>query len=170
VGAGRRRQIMRTVSGLLKSFVVVLALVVLCAVVFPDPATAARTRTVSTKLTGKEQVPPVFTKGHGNIEIKLDPSMNTICFELKVRDLSSPPTEMHIHQGLPGTDGPRRAQLVPVMEGKSEGCALTEPNRTENLIRVISKHPERFYVAVHTGEFPEGELRGQLEKGPLSAK
>ena len=161
---------MRIVSGSLKSFVVVLALVVLCAVVFLDPATAARTSTVSTKLNGKEQVPPVFTKGRGKIEIKLDPTMKTICFELTTRDLSSPITEVHIHQGLPGTDGPRRAQLVPVKEGKSEGCALTEPNRTENLIRVISKHPERFYVAVHTVEFPEGELRGQLERGPLPAK
>lgn len=160
----------RIVSRSLRNFVVVFALAVLCAVVFAVPATAARSGTVSTKLTGKEVVPPVSTKGHGNIEIKLDPTMNTICFELKVRDLSSPPTEAHIHQGLPGTDGPRRAQLVPVKEGRSEGCALTEPNRTENLIRVISKHPERFYVAVHTGEFPEGEVRGQLERGPLPTK
>lgn len=149
---------------------VVFALAVLCAMVFTVPATAASSKIVSTKLTGKEVVPPVYTKGRGKIEIKLDPSMETICFELTTRDLSSPITEVHIHQGLPGTDGPRRAQLVPVMEGKSEGCALTEPNRTENLIRVISKHPERFYVAVHTVEFPEGEVRGQLERGPLPAK
>ncbi len=160
----------RIVSGPLRIFVVVLALAVLCAMVFAGPVTAARNATVSTKLTGKEVVPPVFTKGHGKIEIKLNPDEETICFELRVIDLSSPPTEMHIHQGLPGTDGPRRAEGVPVMEGKSEGCFLTEPNRTENLIRVISKHPERFYVAIHTVEFPEGEVRGQLERGPLPAK
>jgi hypothetical protein len=60
--------------------------------------------------------------------------------------------------------------VKPVEDGKSEGCALTEPNRTENLIMAISRHPERFYVALHTAEFPEGELRGQLERGKLTAR
>ena len=153
---------MRIVSAGLKSFIVVLALVVLCAV----PATAARSSgTVSTKLTGKENVPPISTKGRGAAEIKLNPREMTICYELRVRDLSSPPVAAHIHKGPPGKDGPIVVHFRPPVTGKSSDCVPAK----RNLIQSISRHPHSYYVLVHTMEFPDGEVRGQLERGPLPA-
>ena len=160
---------MRIVSGSLRTFVVVLAMAVLCAVVFAVPATAARSGTVSTKLTGKEEVPPIFTKGRGSAEIELKPDEMMICYKLKVSNIQSPTREAHIHKGPLGTNGPRVLNLRPPpgTDGKSSECI---PEVRRNLMVAILKHPHRYYVNIHTVEFPEGEVRGQLERGPLSAK
>jgi CHRD domain len=157
------------VSRPLRRFVVVLALAVLCAVVFAVPASAARSGTVSTKLTGKEEVPPIFTKGRGKAEIKPKPDELEICYKLKVSDLHSPTREAHIHKGPPGTNGPRVVNLTPPpgTDGEIDMCQ-PEPNR--NLLIAISKHPHRYYVNIHTVEFPEGEVRGNLERGKLPAR
>lgn len=160
---------MQIPSGALRSFVVVLALVVLGALVFASAAVARSSSTVSTKMSGKKQVPRVFTEGQGTAEIKLDPDAPPgmqLCYEIKVSDLSSPATEAHIHEGPRRFDGPRVAELDPPAEGESSGCvAVIEPETIE----AISKHPRRFYVAIHTVEFPEGEVRGNLKRGPLRA-
>jgi hypothetical protein len=168
MGGGDRvgRSMVRIVGMPLRSFVGALALVVLCAVVFAVPATAARSATVSTKLSGKENVPPVHTKGRGAAEFKLKPSDGMICYELRARDLSSPPVAAHIHKGPPGMDGPIVVHLRPPAGGKSSDCVPAE----RNLIRSISRHPHAYYALVHTAEFPDGEIRGQLERGPLPAR
>ena len=144
----------------------VLALAVLCAVVFAVPAMAARSKTVSAKLTGTQEVPPVFTKGHGTAEIELMPDEMLICFELKVSRLTSESQEAHIHKAPRGMNGEIVAILVPPNppeDGESSGCTPAQPN----VIRSMSKHPERYYVNIHTVQRPDGEIRGQLEKGPL---
>ena len=42
---------------------------------------------------------------------------------------------------------------------KFTGCVGVE----HDLLKAIRKDPEQYYVNVHTGEFPEGAVRGQLE-------
>jgi CHRD domain len=42
--------------------------------------------------------------------------------------------------------------------GSSAGC--TDVSRS--LIRQIRRNPGRFYVNVHTADFPDGAVRGQL--------
>lgn len=159
---------MQILSVSLRSFVVLALAVLLCVVVLAGPA-AARSGTVSTKLTGKEEVPPVFTKGHGTAELKVKPDEMMICYKLKVSDLQSPTREAHVHKGLPGTNGPRVLNLRPPpgTDGESSECV---PEVRRNLMVAILKHPHRFYVNIHTIEFPEGEVRGQLERGPLPSR
>jgi hypothetical protein len=50
--------------------------------------------------------------------------------------------------------------LTPPTSGVSSGCTSADPN----LIKAIIQHPEKYYVNVHTAEFPGGALRGQLSK------
>ena len=46
--------------------------------------------------------------------------------------------------------------------GASAGCV----NVANTLLQEITKHPIRFYVNIHTSDFPDGALRGQLHRAP----
>jgi hypothetical protein len=84
----------------------------------------------------------------------------TLCYGLAVRDIQDP-IAAHIHRGDRNTNGPI---VVPLTQpeagnpGASSDC--TTLNR--NLIRQIRRNPGRFYVNVHTPDFQDGAVRGQL--------
>ena len=46
--------------------------------------------------------------------------------------------------------------------GTSAGCV----DVASTLLQEITKHPIRFYVNIHTGDFKDGALRGQLHRAP----
>jgi CHRD domain len=84
-----------------------------------------------------------------------------LCYGLAVKDIENP-TAAHIHRGGPNTAGDIVVPLgsLPTSgdPGSSAGC--TDVSR--RLVRQIRRNPRRFYVNVHTADFPEGAVRGQL--------
>jgi CHRD domain len=84
-----------------------------------------------------------------------------LCYGLAVKDIENP-TAAHIHRGGPNTAGDIVVPLdsLPTSgdSGSSAGC--TDVSR--RLVRQIRRNPRRFYVNVHTADFPEGAVRGQL--------
>jgi hypothetical protein len=84
-----------------------------------------------------------------------------LCYGLTVRDIEDP-VQAHIHRGGPNTNGgivvPLRSLPVSGDPGSSAGCA-TLPRR---LVRQIRRNPGGFYVNVHTDDFPDGAIRGQM--------
>jgi hypothetical protein len=82
------------------------------------------------------------------------------CFGITVAGLSTP-TAAHIHQGKKRVNGPIVIPLTAPSSGDpgaSSGCVAADPA----LLAAIAKHPRRYYVNVHTGDFPAGAVRGQL--------
>jgi hypothetical protein len=70
------------------------------------------------------------------------------------------PTEAHVHQGSAGTSGPVVATLsLPPPEGATGACVALPGV----VIDAILADPASFYVDLHTDEFPDGAVRGQLE-------
>jgi hypothetical protein len=85
---------------------------------------------------------------------------NTLCYGLAVRDISKP-IAAHIHRGGPNKNGPIVVPLTPPEAGDpghSSNCTTVE----SQLIAQIRKKPGRFYVNVHTDDFKDGAIRGQL--------
>ena len=84
----------------------------------------------------------------------------TICFGITVTGIATP-TAAHIHKGKRGKNGPIVVTLSTQSGGNpgaSSGCVDGDPA----LLSDIRKRSRRYYVNVHTGDFPDGALRGQL--------
>lgn len=100
------------------------------------------------------------TLGHGSAAV-MRANKNTICFAALVAGIDTP-TEFHIHQGKAGQNGPNIVNFTPPATGNpgtSSGC-VTVPDTL--LLNNIFLHPRSYYLNVHTTNFPEGAIRGQL--------
>lgn len=78
----------------------------------------------------------------------------------------------HIHRGAEGENGPVVAALAFPLEGDAADCItegeegkfplIGEDGEPESIVADILANPADYYVNVHTGEFPDGAIRGQL--------
>jgi hypothetical protein len=147
-----------------------VALAVLFSLVLVAPALAAgptndrsHGRVLWARLSGAQEVPgPGDPDGKGIAKITLLPGYGTICFRIRVRNITLPAAAAHIHSGERGVAGPVVVPLgAPDAEGKAKGC-VTDVDPA--LIRAIWTDPRDFYVNVHTSDFPGGAVRGQLHR------
>jgi CHRD domain len=124
-------------------------------------------------LKGKNEIDPTSGKkragdldGKGTAMVRVTKS-NQVCWGIIVEGISAP-TRAHIHQGNKRVNGPivvafvePPATFAPPGTGDpaaSAGCVAVDPGLAFDL----RKHPHKYYVNVHTGDFPNGALRGQL--------
>jgi hypothetical protein len=145
----------------------VLALLTLAAIALVVPAlSVAGKNTVeeTAKLKGKNEVPgPGSKNGKGSITVFLKAKKHKVCFELEFKKLD-PAVASHIHKGVEGVAGDVKVTLFEdsqgLGDGTYEGCVK---NVKKKLLKKIGKHPEKYYVNVHTKAYPDGAIRGQLE-------
>lgn len=96
--------------------------------------------------------------GRGSSNVTIDGT--SVCFGISVTNISAP-TAAHIHAGKRSENGPVVVTLVHPATGDpgaSSGCVQT----SADLAAAIQRHPRRYYVNVHTSDFPGGAIRGQL--------
>lgn len=118
-------------------------------------AAAAGGRPLSADLTGAAEVPgPGDPDGSGTAEFRLNPGLQTVCWEVTWTDIEEP-TGAHIHRGTADVAGPIVIPLDPIAEGCAEGVDRA-------LILEIIRDPDAFYANVHNADFPGGAIRGQL--------
>jgi CHRD domain len=111
-------------------------------------------------LTGAVEVPgPGDLDGSGQATIRLTAGEGRVCFQLSASNITLPAAAAHIHTGAAGTAGDIVAPLSPPdASGVSQGCAeISRP-----LANAILANPIAYYVNVHTSDFPDGAIRGQL--------
>ena len=159
-GEDAMRTHVRTVLGLLLA-------ASLASLLFVGPSLAGppTTTVLTASLSGDEEVPgPGDTNGSGSATITLDPSADTVCFELDWQRIRGP-VAAHIHRGATGVAGPVRVLLfetevpLPSTIKGVHGCVR---DVNSDLIDRIIATPDNFYVNIHNRPFPNGAIRGQL--------
>jgi len=130
---------------------------------FPDGALRGQVEPhlfFETNLTGGAEVPgPGSPDGAGEAFVDLIGG-RALCVSIFVRGTDQP-SLAHIHQAAAGAAGPIVVMLSAPIFNSSFGCTDIDPA----LYDQIAADPAGFYVNVHTGEFPNGALRGQLSTG-----
>jgi len=145
---------------------------------------AGKKNVASDTLTGYQEATPagVSSPGTGSFSATIDDESETIAFELRYSGLSAPATQAHIHFGNRFTSGGVSAffcgpghQACPpgtaseavvtgtitpadVIGPTSQGIASGEFDELVAAIRAGVT-----YANVHTGPFPAGEIRGQID-------
>lgn len=121
--------------------------------------------TLNVPLIGGEEVPPVQTPavGTGTLELNLDTRelSGTVVFS----NLTSNSTGAHIHRGALGIEG---AVLIPLEGGNGVRSGTYEVPEdtvlTQNQLDLLKDN--RLYLNIHSVNYPDGEIRGQIEYTP----
>jgi len=142
-----------------------VALVVAIAIPIANGASGERTKALFAYMNGKKEVDENGRKnagdrnGLGSFSAVVDSGQ--LCFGITVRDIDAP-VAAHIHRGGPNVQG---AVVIPLTQpadgdpGAVGGCVPV----SNSLATQLLKNPSKFYVNVHTGPFPAGAVRGQLQ-------
>lgn len=111
-------------------------------------------------LTGAQEVGGGDRDGAGKAEISISDEFGQVCWDINdIRNIG-PITAAHIHIGASGVNGPPVFTLKPANEGGYKGCT----DGSEWTQDRIEDNPEAFYVNIHTAEYPNGAIRGQLRR------
>jgi hypothetical protein len=127
------------------------------------PASAALT--LETRLTGAAEVPgPGDPDGTGAARVRINVRTQRVCYGISVRNITLPAVGAHIHRGGVDVAGPVKVTLDNPTRVASTGIGLSFgcERASKNLLRRIRSNPDRFYVNVHTTDYPDGAVRGQL--------
>jgi Cu/Zn superoxide dismutase len=145
----------------MRTVMVLLAALAAGSVLVFSAADAARkpvTKTFHVALTGESEDPaadPVAT-GTATIKVRSD---GRVCYQIAAKNLPRA-VAAHIHKGKAGVSGNVVVALkTPNAAGNAKGCRKA----SKKLARTMMKSPGAFYVNVHTAEFPNGAIRGQLK-------
>lgn len=111
-------------------------------------------------LTGALVVPgPGDPDGSGAASIELNAEKGELCSTLTLSDIS-PPTAIHLHQAPQGQTGPVVLELPPPPEVAPPASVCVRV--ASDLARKLREDPAGYYLEVHTREFSDGAIRGQI--------
>lgn len=136
---------------------VVCLLGLLCLPPLALPAVSAGTKTLTTTMLGSNEVPKGAPKGSGKAVITLNAGTRKVCWTFSSVKGISKVNASHIHKGAKGKSG---NVVVALFAGalKTKGCVKA----AKSIITAIEKHPNSYYVNIHTAKYPAGAIRGQL--------
>ena len=108
-------------------------------------------------LTGAAEAPKAGDPdGSGSARVTID--AGKACVTLVLQNISAH-TLAHIHRAAAGVAGPVVVNFG-LAAPATEGCgSIDQPT-----VDAIAADPAGFYVNVHTGDFPDGAIRGQLSR------
>lgn len=119
----------------------------------------ALTDTYNAHLTGGQVVGAGDPDGMAHAEVSISDDFDQVCWDINDIAGIGTVTGAHIHMGAKGTNGPAVFTLTQDPEtGDYTGCR----NGAEWTENRIEGNPGMFYVQLHTAEYPNGAIRGQL--------
>lgn len=133
-------------------------------------------------LTGYHETPSVSSVASGSFKLRIDDASQTISYTLSYSGLESPPSQAHIHLGQRGFPGgvstflcggsppasdkppcPPEGTVTGVIDAADvigpSGQGITAGEIDELIAAIRAGYT---YANVHTGTFPGGEIRGQI--------
>lgn len=115
---------------------------------------------------GRVALQPGDPDGQGAAELQSGSGDGSVCFGIEVSRVAAPPVAAHVHRAPRGETGAIVATLeTPNAEGLASGCI----NVGADVRDAIGADPAAYYVDIHTSEYPDGAVRGQLElAGPTT--
>ncbi len=143
---------------------VLVAVMSICAA----PQIKASTVTFSVIMSGAQDVPPTGSPGTGTATVMIDDVADTVWVDLSYSGLVAPVTNAHIHccVGPAGNASPV-IPFVPagfVLGGTSGTFMHTFTGVAPDIIAGLEAGMG--YINIHSSEFPNGEIRGNLTPEP----
>ena len=121
-----------------------------------SPSFAAM-RTFSATLSGPGEGPPSDSAGTGAAEVSSDDSTQTLTWKITYSGLSGNLAAAHFHGPAPeGQNAPPMVTIL-VESGDLDGSERLNDEQVRALVDGM------LYINLHTGQFPDGEIRGQLK-------
>lgn len=81
-----------------------------------------------------------------------------LCYALRTENVGTI-SEVHLHRGTAGENGEGVFTLSLGFGGYASECV---DHLDRSLIHDILRNPEGYYIVVHTVDYPDGSIRGQL--------
>jgi len=111
-------------------------------------------------LEGSQVVPSVDTDGHGMVDITVDTDTRLVTIDGWYADMSSDVFGAHLHGGAgPGENSPA-VYIVLTQTGGTSGTLFG--SRRLLIAQMETFMADRTYINVHTDNFQDGEIRGQV--------
>jgi hypothetical protein len=110
--------------------------------------------TFKADLKSSDEVPPNDSAGKGTAEVTVDTDANKVNWKVTQEGLTGDPTAAHIHG--PAKAGENAGPVVDLSANIMEGSADITPEQIQML------RDGNAYVNIHTAQYPDGEIRGQL--------
>lgn len=121
---------------------------------------AAAAQSVNVTLTGDAERPtPVTTPGSGTAVVTFDVNTREVSIEGSYTDLTSDATAAHLH-GLADAESATGVLFPLTIDGGTSGNFSGSSTLTESDFDGFLE--DLTYINVHTGQFPGGEIRGQV--------
>lgn len=122
------------------------------------PAEGADTKNYTAAMTAAEETPPGPEGASGTGAFSIDMAASTFCYEVTWNEKTGEPNAGHIHRGKKGLQGPNVINMQ--LPDKRKDCVKVDGA----LLKEIAGDPSGFYVNIHTGMYPTGAIRGQLQQ------
>lgn len=113
---------------------------------------------ISVQLTGGAEVPANDSTGTGTLEGTYDTDSNVLTYTITYDGLTGPVTAAHFHGPADATAN--APPVVPIPDDKLASPIEGEATLTDEQEADLQNH--LWYFNLHTEQYPDGELRGQL--------
>ena len=134
------------------------ALTILLCCVYSVAAPAALIN-MSASLSGDQEVPPTGSAGSGSASILFDDVSNQLNWNITFSGLTGAATGAHFHGPAPAGSNASVQVNIGSISGLSSpmigATAISEAQEADLLAGL-------WYINIHTGQFPGGEIRGQV--------
>ena len=114
----------------------------------------------SAVLSGASEVPPNDSAGTGTVEATFDTESMAFSWTVTYDGLTGPAAAAHYHG--PAAEGENAGPVVPIegdLASPIEGEATLDEQQASDLQAGL------WYFNIHTEQYPDGELRGQVLQG-----
>ena len=117
-------------------------------------------QTYDAELTGGQIVGAGDPDGFATFEVTVSDELGQVCYDLNDERNLGTVTAVMLHRGSAGTNGPMIANFDRNEQNGYQDC-LDTPDWVQGFIEA---DPTGFYVMVHTADYPNGAVRGQLDR------